>query len=111
MAVSEDDKGMTTRMNALLTSASITSETSLGQLSGTSSSGSGASIGALPVFVIDAPSSLGGTAEHLLGDLDGGDEQKDSHPIDRKVRASISTSNNPAVQCEVTCNETRSKEG
>ena len=86
MAVSADEKTVSTRMNALLTSGSLSSEPSLGALSGTSSSASGASIGALPVFVIDAPSSVG-AGDSPLGDLgDGGDDTKDHQPVDRKVK-------------------------
>ena len=85
MAVSQgDDKAVTQRMGSLLNSGTVSAEPSTGAVSTASA---GATIGALPVYTIDAPSTTGTSHDGPLGDLlgDAGDDLKDGAPVDRKV--------------------------
>lgn len=90
MAVSQgDSKAEATRVNALLTaSGPMSPEASEGQVQGQASSHSvGSSIGALPIYTIDAPSTTGTREEGPLAYLgEEGDDLKDGAPVDRKVR-------------------------
>ncbi|KAK9805927.1 hypothetical protein WJX73_005724 [Symbiochloris irregularis] len=85
VAVSQgDSKAEAARVNALMTaSGPISPEASQGQAS-THSVGS--SIGALPIYTIDAPSTTGTREEGPLSYLgEEGDDLKDGAPVDRKV--------------------------